>query len=875
MLHRKHLADRLTLGRDCRLITVTGPAACGKTSLLCQWIKGENVPVAWYSLDEADNDLDTFFQYLLTALSTACDISMSPLRFLAEGRNREALRDIVSHLIGEMAEIKKDLFLVLDDYHLITCPEIHDTLSLIITHMPSTLHMIVLSRREIPFSPSRLKIRNELLDISSDDMKWSSRETDRFFREVLGIGLTPGQSEELTRHMEGWVGGLQLFALSLKGKRTMTGLTALLGKASKEAADYLLTEVVNAQPEETRTFLLKTALLDRFNSEVCKVVTGMKDAPVILDRVLQNNLFLSPLDEEATWFRYHYLLSKALRRQAHLESEEMCRHVLRTAASWYGANGYLEDAFRHAFASGDIDYAADLLEDYLGVLYDRDEIAAFRRWLLKVPPEVFIRHPLLRLLDCRFRIETVQLSNIAATLANIEDRHGETMLRYEGPKRQLCDALLLLFKYILPHWYDPENVDVDKLKEALNRVSLQNRTLSGIGMLIPFRHFYRGEMKEARESLTSTAKIIFTSGRRLDRAIWFRVVAMVERFQGLLTQSEATLNEALPYVRSNGVESGGSLEFMINLPLAWILYLRNEIDAAMARATAALKAVEQTRFLYELVDGNYLMALIHLARNEKDKAGQRVQRMRWAANAAGTPELLGLTDAYSTQAALRGDDLPSVTKWVLWNPFSRDESFSFRFAVKGLIQCEAVLRAGHYQDALSMVNILRDRCTEHHMMEGALEAEFLAAIIAHNLMDNQTMTAAIKRALAWAESERYVRPFIDRADILMPVLRDYAACTVKAERSGYLSTIMGACRVAIGEASSSRQPKEAGVELTTREKEILGFMARGLRDKEIADASFISLPTVKTHVRHILEKLDARTRVQAIERARQQKKLPA
>ena len=688
MLDRKHLTDRLSLGRDCRLISVSGPAACGKTSLICQWIRREELPVAWYSLDEADNDPETFFQYLLTAINGARSFSASGIRHAAQGQQKLSSRDTVSHLIEELNELIHDLYLVLDDYHLITCQEIHDALSLLVAHMPPTMHLVVLSRYEVPFSLARLKVRNEILEISSQDMKWSHKETERFFREVLGIHLSPGQSEELTRRMEGWVGGLQLFALSLKGKRTMPSLAAVLGKASQEAADYLINEVINTQAEKVRLFLLKTALLDRFNAEVCRVVTGMEDAPVVLDYVFQNNLFLNSLNDEETWFRYHHLFSKAVKKQSRMLSEEMCREVYRAAARWYAKNGYLEDAFRHAFASEDLDFAADMLEDYLGILYDRDEIAAFRRWLLKVPRDVFSRHPLLRLLKCRFKIETVQLSDIGATLADIEDRHADTLSRYEGPKRQLCDDLLLLFKYMLPHWYDPENVDVEKLKEALDRVSPTSRTLSGIGMLIPFRHFYRGEMVTAGEALDETAKVVFTSGRRLDRAIWFRVMAMVERFQGRLFRSEAVLNEALPHISENSIESGGPLEFMVNLPMAWILYLRNDVDKAMEYASTALRYVEQTRFLYELLDGNYLLSLIHLARHETDKADRCAQRMRWAARAAGTPELLGLTDAYMARIALCKGDLGWAEGWATRHPFSPDEPFSFRFVAKGLAQSE-------------------------------------------------------------------------------------------------------------------------------------------------------------------------------------------
>jgi LuxR family transcriptional regulator, maltose regulon positive regulatory protein len=871
MLHRKHLADRLSIGRDCRLISVSGPAASGKTSLVCEWIKREGLTVAWYSLDEADNDHETFFQYLLAALSRAGGLPLSVIGYTSQGPHKASTRDIISHLAAQLRDLKEDLYLVLDDYHLISVQEIHNALSLLITHMPARMHLVVLSRYDLPFPLSRWKIRNEMLEISSQDMKWSPRETDRFFREVLGIHLSPGQSEQLTRHMEGWVGGLQLFALSLKGKRTMASMTPVLGKACQDAAEYLINEVINTQPGKVHLFLLKTALLDRFNAEVCGAVTGMEDAGEILGYVFQKNLFLNSLNDEETWFRYHHLFSKAVRKRARMISEEMCREVYRTAALWYAKNGYLEDAFRHAFASEDSEFAADVLEDYLGILYDRDEIAAFRRWLLKLPRDVFFRHPLLRLLECRFKIETVQLSDIAETLKDIEDCRAETLSRYEGPKRQPCDDLLLLFKYILPHWYDPEHVDVEKLKDALDRVSPNSRTLAGIGMLIPFKHFYRGEMVAADEALDETASVVFSSGRRLDRAIWFRVKAMVERFQGRLSGSEAVLDEALPCIKDDGIESGDPLEFMINLPRAWLFYLRNDIGKAMEHGSAALKYVEQSRFLYELIDGNYLMALIHLARRDTEKASRCVQRMQWGARAAGAPELLSLTDAYLARITLCKGDFASLERWAFQHAFREDDPFSLRFVTRSLVLSEIMLRRGDYGDASHVLTILRDRCAEHHMLEAVLEADILLAVCAFATKDRRRARTLMKRALTFAESEGYVRPFVERADLISSLLFEVAGRLSRNGEAVHAATVAKACALSLTGDASGRQTGRVGEDLTRREKETLGLMAKGLRDKEIAESLFVSLPTIKTHVRHVLEKLDARTRVQAIQRAREEK----
>lgn len=871
MLHRKHLVDRISLGRDCRLISVCGPAASGKTSLVCEWINRDDVTAAWYSLDEADNDRDTFFEYLFATLAGAGCLASPVVGQPALGQQRPSVRDMVSHLIAQVSAPKDDVYLCLDDYHLISAQDIHDALSLLINHMPARMHLVVLSRYGLPFSLSRWKIKNEMLEISSQDMKWSARETDRFFREALGIHLSPGQSEQLTLTMEGWVGGLQLFALSLKGKRTMASMASVLGKACQEASEYLINEVINTQPEKVRLFLLETALLDRFNADVCKAVTGAEDATETLRYVFQNNLFLNSLDDGETWFRYHHIFSKAVRKQARMTLEGRCREVYQSAARWYAENGYLEDAFRHAFASEDFEFAADILEDYLGMLYDRDEIAAFRRWLLKLPRDVFQRHPLLRLLECRFKIETVQLLNIAETLSDIESSMPDMLSRYEGSKRRLCEDLLLLFKHILPSWYDPESIDVGRLREVLNRVSPGSRTLAGIGMLIPFKYFYRGEMVAAGKALDETAAMVFSSGRRLDRAIWFRVKAMIERFQGSLSGSEAVLERAASYLRDDYLALGDSLDFMVNLPRAWLFYLRNDIAKATEFGSEALKYVEQSRFLYELIDGSYLMSLVYLARGEMEKASRCVQRMQWAARAAGAPELLSLTDAYAARIALYKRDLPAAEKWASRHPFGVDEPFSLRFVVRTLVLSEVLVRRGEYGEASRLLAILRDRCAENHVREAVLEVDILSAACAFGLHDRRMARTLLKEALTFAESEGYVRPFVERADLIAPLLAEMTGRASRDSEMLYAAVIAKACALTAFGRPTGHKTERTGVALTGREIETLKLMAKGFRDKEIAGTLFVSLPTIKTHVRHILEKLDARTRVQAIEKAREQR----
>lgn len=580
MLLRKHLIDRLSAGIDLPLVVVSGPAGSGKTSLVCQWIMQENLRVAWYSLDEADNDSDLFFRYLLTALGRIdADLALKVDPWL-QGQKRLSGGEIVPLVVQCLASVSRDLYLVLDDYHLITSREIHSALLRLLERIHAKMHVVIISRSALPFSLSRLRLRGQMVEIGSKDMKFSYNETGRLFRDIFRVKLSAGQIQEVMRQMEGWVGGFQLFGLATKGKHAVKSLSDILDKACEKGSDYLIDEVINAQPERVQAFLRATAPLDRFNVDVCREVTGFSDASEVLDQVFRGNLFLNSLDNEGEWYRYHHLFSVAVRKRSLAYSPDAYRDICRTAALWFARNGHLEDAFRHAFASEDMEFAADLLEDYLMVLYERYEIPAFRRWLSKLPRPIFTKRALLRLYDCRFKVESVQLSEVTATLGDIESRKEEYLGRYAGTKRRRCDDLLVLYGRVLNCWTDAVSFSNEDIERVLERTSPNDadlcayiRTSSRVNLI------FGGNMRAAGEDLQALSMSIFSGSSPLAKILWFKMMATVERYRGHLRRSETTLKEAFLLLETNSAPAG-YLKFMLYLPMAWVFYMRNDLAHA-------------------------------------------------------------------------------------------------------------------------------------------------------------------------------------------------------------------------------------------------------------------------------------------------------
>lgn len=870
MVERIHLLDRLSEGRDARLIVISGVAGSGKTSLACRWILRDRLRAAWYSLDEADNDSDLFFRYLFAALHTIDDRLASTYgRWLRDGR-RFTRREVICYLIECLLALPTEVYLVLDDYHFILSREIHDIVVCLLDHMPPRLHVVVTTRYSLPFSVPHFKVRNQVVEISASDMKFTERETEKFFEETIPVAFTADGIHAVSRLTEGWVGGLQLFGLSLKNKEAAYDLSAALSGLRSDATNYLVDEVISVQPKKVRDFLETTALLDRFNVELCREITGMPDCADVLDYVCRNNLFLVPLDGERTWYRYHHLFSEALKDRAKASSPDRLRKVYCQAALWFARGGYLEDAFRNAFASGDIEFAADLMEEHLLFVNDRYEYASGRRWLASLPHEMLMERTLLRLYDCGHGIESFHFSEIEAVINDIEADQNRAFDRYNGHKRALCEDLFIYFKHVLRYFYrDPVHADIERLNKAFEMISPENKLFSGhIKILIGLSYILQGDLFSAENALNEALPLIMASGTSFGRVFWYRSMANVERIRGRLHRSEAILEEAFDFLRLKGL-SGTPLRFLLYLSVAWVCYHRNDMEKALEYAKGAASYGEQVKFARDAIEGNVLLSLIYFAKGNREETESRVREAERLSNEFGAADRNGSPDPRIQGLLLRLGGIFYAAQSIDQHRLTRDQPFSIYFFRDCLFKADLLCHRGSPRVAVKLLEQLRERCVERRMMEAVLEIDLYRCAVHRLLEEDEKARYILEKALSFADPEWYVRPFVDHAAAVLPILNDLVRKHSERRLSAHFREVLCACRLDGNRGSAAKRAgRRHGSELTDRETEVLKLMAAGYRYKEIALQISVSLETVRTHSRHILEKLNADSRGQAVRRAK-------
>src|SRR5271156_840277 len=382
---RPLLAGRLEEGLARGLGLVCAPAGSGKTALPPDWARRENRPVAWLSLDTGDNDPARFWRYVAAALDRVRPGIGEQVAVLLRGPQQPPLEAVVTTLINELALLPGEVTVVLDDYHLIDSQPVHGSIAFLLGRLPPGLRLVLASRADPPLSLARLRADGRLGELRADELRFTLDETGVFLREATGLDLPATSVAAFQDRTEGWVAGLQLAALSLRGQGDVAGFVATFSGSHRYVLDYLTEEVLARQSEQVRGFLLETSVLDQLSGPLCDAVTRQPGSQALLEALERANLFLVALDEVRGWWRYHHLFADLLLVRLAQERPGRMPELHRAAAAWYKQHGLADDAVRHALAAGDVAWAARLIEQHVEMLIRRSEGETLRRWLSALP----------------------------------------------------------------------------------------------------------------------------------------------------------------------------------------------------------------------------------------------------------------------------------------------------------------------------------------------------------------------------------------------------------------------------------------------------------------------------------------------------------
>jgi LuxR family transcriptional regulator, maltose regulon positive regulatory protein len=883
MLRRSRLLEALDEAGARELTVVCTPAGFGKTTLLTDWAHRTEMPVAWLSLDQDDNDPTRFWRHVVAAMErTGAPVGGRVLSVL-DPRAGASSRGVAAALVNEVAAVPEELALVLDDYHVVDSPSIHEGLAFLLDHPPPQLHLVVVSRSDPPLPLARLRARGQLAEFRAADLRFTAEETAAFLREVGGLDLTPDEVASLGGRTEGWAVGLQLAALSLRERPNPGAFVEAFTGTHRYVLDYLTEEVLERQPERVRTFLLQTSILDRLIGPLCDAVTRESDGQQMLEHLQRANLFLVPLDDDRRWYRFHHLFTDLLRARVHQSNPELVPELHRRAASWSQQHGMIDEAIRHSMASGDPDWAARLVEEHLGETLRRGEGVILDRWLSRLPEDVVRFRPKLCLAQSWMQLHIGHLDTAERLVKQAEwafdqeEAPGELELPSAGGMVAEVPAAIALLRADIAAAKGDTESSAASARSALAQMGEEEL---GPRFLARFQlacaDWMAGRMEEAEPALSR----LLAEGRATHDP--YPVISscyalgQVQAGRGKLEVALRTNREGLRYASKGGRLSpfhAGEA----HIGIAQVLYQRDELEDALQHATAGIELCRHTvQFVLPAV-GLVALAWIRNAMGHPDAAREAIDEACRMRPGQDFVALWNPAQAERARLSLAQGRVKHVARWAEEQGLKEDDELPYPRERDYLILVRLLLARAEPARALRLLERLAALAEYQHRNESAIQIGALRSLALQAAWDHRGALASLAEALSLARPEGFIRVFVDEGRPMAALLRSL----MSARKRGRVPEVSRAdqqhlIRVAHAFGHGGREVRSSGAHvtglvepLTDRELEVLRLVASGKRNREIAGELVVTVDTVKKHVSHIFEKLGAANRTEAVARARE------
>lgn len=855
---RPRLIARLNAGLQRRLTLLSTPAGFGKTTLLSAWAFQCNVPVAWLSLDEGDNDPARFLDYLQAALDQA-----GVETALEDGRRStvpQGVFALLSDTINRIAAFDRQLALVFDDYHHITAEPVHGALSFLLEHLPDNLHLFVATRADPPFPISRLRARGQLVELHLTDLRFDATEAETFLNQVMRLGLVSGDVEALLSRTEGWIAGLQMAAISLQDRQEPSRFIQAFTGSHRFVLDYLMEEVLQGRSTTEQDFLLKTSILEQMCGPLCEaVVSGLAngEGQAILQHLERSNLFVLPLDDQRIWYRYHRLFADLLARQLSQAVPGQVKMLHERASAWFEANSLLDFAIDHALVAEDFERAGSLIEFAAEEMLMRSQFATLSRWVGSLPEEVLLSRPLLHLYYAWALLFSGQpISDIEARLGALAREPGIS----PGQLAPLW-AYIAIFQGRIPQ-------AIQLAHQAIAELPLEDRFLrSTANWIVNLEYVISGEREAVPQSLEPVIQMSQAIGNLTLAVMATCNLADTYLSLGKLDLAEETYQRALDLA----VDSQGNrlpVSGIAQTRLAEVWRERNDLH----RAEEVIK--EGIRILESWNELGTIAATLSLAqiRQERGDAQEANALIAKAAYLAAHFDATTIDDRMAALIQLRlrlaQGDLSFVRTWLesAVSPGADTGAYeSLFFQREQILRARALIVVNRPSEAIPLLEPLVAILEREGRKRRLAEVLALTALAYHAMGELDRAMRVIGQAISLSEAGGFVRTIVGEGEAMQALL-------LQAERRGihpgYTRYLLEAFAFVPAEKTSPEGPSLPEA-LSQRELDVLNLLAMGMTNREIAERLFISLRTVKFHTGNIFSKLGVRNRTQAVARARE------
>jgi len=893
-VERRRLFSRLAIRQARKLVIVTAPAGYGKTTLVTQWLHESNASYCWLALDPSDDEPHRFWQYVVGSIQQQFpDIGGEANQLLAK-TDRIPFEAVVTSLLNDIVSClphsQTPVSLIIDDFHLITQPQIHGQFIYLINFLPPQFQVILTSRVEPPLPISKWQVKNWVDEVYASELAFSLEESEQFFKDYMSLDLSSEQIMKICEKTEGWVAAMQLAALSSKDCHSHSDTqtpTQMFNGEDKLINDYVLSEILEQQPLPVQQFLLDSSCLFRLSGPLCDAIRNTNDSQKMLESLEQANLFIIPLDTSFHWFRYHDLFRESLFHRLRLSSPQQVKELQKKAIDWLLVHGNFHEATAQLIQLKDWEWLKKVLEEHGNTLIHQGHHLPVLDWLNQIPEELSDSAPRLLMLKIWALFFSNRINAIEPLLEQLQALLTQNKLHPEEDSStqalDLHSEVALIRSYLARTKSDIKSA-THLTKQVLEELDSSNMPLKSVTYYgIGIDCYSQGDLYGAKSALESAIHYGKIEKRHAIILSSSGLLAWVMYDHGQLDSAMTLCLKSQAWIDAHQQESNKPrlVSCWQNSALAKLYCERNEITVAQTYINPLLKHLENGTEAGQHIVIQYIQAHIHFANDAFQNAldclndalevyQQKRESIMFFPPAIKALRIRCLLKTDNLKAALtclEDDESQTV------NPLNQEQN--------RLTAARVFIANKQFSDAMKQTRLVLQSAQKGEHISHIIEAHIVSALACFEQHDLSSAKSSISTALKMASRHGFVRLFRGESENIIACIKladekalpktyiDQLSVSLKKNATTLEQKTANSAQPALSNTLSfTKLPSPLLEPLSQRENEVLNLINQGLANKEIAKKLNLAPATIKAHIRNLYGKIEAKSRTEALAKAR-------
>ncbi|MDO1449915.1 LuxR C-terminal-related transcriptional regulator [Rhodocytophaga aerolata] len=877
LIHRPDLFEKLNEGLNRKLILISAPAGFGKTTLISDWINQYKIQTAWVSLDKGDIDSVEFLSYMIAGIQRiSSEFGQNALRLIKSPDKPNSI-SISGLLINDMLQIKEDVLLVLDDFHLTDSNEISTIVTFLLEHIPDTIHVAISTRSDPALPLARLRSQHQLVELRSADLRFSAHDISVLFNKKLKIGLSIDDAYALETKTEGWIAGLQLTALSIHDRKNVSEFIQNLRGDNRYIMDYLIEEVLKIQSDGIREFLLQTSIVERFSASLCNAILHRNDSQIIIEQLEKNNLFVIPLDSERKWYRYHHLFADLLKQRLLLKEKPLIEDLHKKAGKWFENKKMYGLAIEHTLVIEDYVKSIQLLEEVVEDMWKNGLHSAISRYGDLIPEDLVKGNPAFCLYYSWILINTGQIQHAEPLLESAQKTTNEKILDKKTNKPEIENYRILLgkiavaFAHLNSNQGQPDKV-LEYCQTAFEKLSKKDPLWLGFAWNAKGNaELHKGNTRQGIEALTIALEYGKTSGNFYLISSAASSLSYQESVFGQYKSAYKRSSDLLTFMKEKGYSEFAKAEWTyagIYTMMSVTECYWADFDKALESVETAYQLTKDEKNIFQKIIALLAYSYILHAREDKIGAVNKLTELEGVMKHFKiSPYIVTTYVGWKIYLFIEASQLEQANDFVKEYGIKTDGIISYQNEHIYINFARLLIVQYKFDEATAVLSKIFALASASGRRETLVQVEILYAILHSMTGFQQKAVKNLLAAMEYAAEEDLINYFLfdlpTTSNLLLEAYKIQATTKTKISKA-FVDKLKSAIN-----KKQNRVKILSNFELSNRELDTLKLIADNLTNLEIADKLFVSVNTVKTHLKNIYLKLNVKSRSKAVAKAKE------